>query len=56
MLLGIIEIMAWGVGFIPRSAWGAWHWTLESNKCNQTKEMDVISKYHDLEIIHEQYI
>jgi hypothetical protein len=65
MLLGIIGILAWGVGFIPQSAWvhvekdenlveeiqtsklgyvkplkvawGAWHWTLESNKHNQAK-------------------
>jgi hypothetical protein len=36
-------------------AWGTQHWTLESNKCNQTKEMDVLSKYHDSEIIHGQY-
>jgi hypothetical protein len=28
-------------------AWGAWNWTSKSNKCNWTKEMDVISKYHD---------
>jgi hypothetical protein len=62
MLLGIIGILAWGVGFIPQSAWvhlekdenlvdaiwaskvayakllkvawGAWHWTLKSNKHN----------------------
>ncbi len=72
MLLGIIGIFAWGVGFIPQSAWphlekdenlveairasklayvkplkvawGTWHWTLESNKCNQFKEMDAISQ------------
>jgi hypothetical protein len=25
-------------------AWGTWHWTLESNKCNQFKEMDAISQ------------
>jgi len=84
MLLGIIQILAWGVGFIPQSAWvhlekdenlveaiqtrrltyvkllkvawGAWHWTLESNKCNQAKEMDAISKYHNFKIIHGQYI
>jgi len=37
-------------------AWGTWHWTLESNKCNQAKQMDAISKYHDLKIIHGQYI
>jgi len=37
-------------------AWGVRHWTLESNKCNQTKEMDVISKYHDSKIIHGRYI
>jgi hypothetical protein len=81
MLLGIIGIMEWGVGFIPQSAWvclekdenldktiwasrityvkplkvalGTWNWTLESNKHNQTKEMDAISKYHDFEIIYE---
>jgi hypothetical protein len=84
MLLGIIGILAWGVGFIPQSAWarlekdenlvktirasriayakplklawGAWNWTLESNKHNQVKEMDAISKYHDSEIIHGRYI
>jgi hypothetical protein len=33
-------------------AWGIWNWTLESNKCNQVKEMDAISKYHDSKIIH----
>jgi len=66
MLLGIIGILAWGLGFIPQSAWaclekdenlveiiwankityakllkvawGARHWTLKSNKCNQTKK------------------
>jgi hypothetical protein len=82
--LGIIGIPAWGVGFIPQSAWarlekdknlvetirasrvayakllklvwGARNCTLESNKCNQIKEMDAISKYHDFEIIHGQYI
>jgi hypothetical protein len=32
-------------------AWGAQNWTLESNKHNQVKEMDVISKYHNSEII-----
>jgi hypothetical protein len=37
-------------------AWGAWHWTLKSNKCNLAKEMDAISKYHNFEIIHGQYI
>jgi hypothetical protein len=84
ILSGIIGILAWGVGFIPQSAWvhlkkddnlvgaiwtikvacakflkvtwGVWNWTLESNKCNQTKEMDVISKYHDFEIIHGRYV
>jgi hypothetical protein len=73
--LGIIGILAWGVGFIPQSAWarlekdknlvetiqankvayakplkvawGAWNWTLETNKHNRVKEMDVISKYHN---------
>jgi hypothetical protein len=76
VLLGIIGIPAWGVGFIPQSAWahlekdknlvetiranriayakpfklawGARNWTLESNKSNRVKEMDAISKYHDL--------
>jgi hypothetical protein len=84
MLLGIIGILAWGVGFIPQSAWahlekyenlveairtskhayvkplkvawGTWHWTLKSNKCNQAKEMDAISKYQDFKIIHGRYI
>jgi hypothetical protein len=84
MLLGIIGILAWGVGFIPQNAWahlekdenlveaiqtsklayvkplkvawGTWHWTLESNKRNQAKEMDVISKYHNFKIIHGRYI
>ncbi len=84
ILLGIIGILAWGVGFIPQSAWArlekdknlvqtiqasrianakllklAWgvqNWTLESNKHNRVKEMDVISKYHDYEIIHRWYI
>jgi hypothetical protein len=84
MLLGIIGILAWGVGFIPQSAWahlekdenlveairanrlayvkplkvalGAWHWTLESNKRNLAKEINVISKYHDSKIIHGWYI
>jgi hypothetical protein len=28
-------------------ACGVWNWTLESNKCDQIKEMDAISKYHD---------
>ncbi len=84
ILLGIIGILAWGVGFIPQSAWahlekdenlvetiwaskityakplklawGAWNWTLESNKRNQVKEMDAISKYHNFEIIHGRYI
>jgi hypothetical protein len=37
-------------------AWGIWHWTLKSNKCNQAKKMDVISKYHDFEIISGWYI
>jgi hypothetical protein len=73
--LGIIGILARGVGFIPQSAWahfekdenlfeiiwaskvvyakplkvarGARNWTLESNKRNQAKEMDVVSKYHN---------
>jgi hypothetical protein len=84
ILLGIIGIPTWGVGFIPQSAWaclekdenlvetiwaskvayvkplkvawGARNWTLESNKRNQTKEMDAISKYHNSEIIHGRYI
>jgi hypothetical protein len=84
MLLGIIGILEWGVGFIPQSAWvclekdenlleiiwasrvtyakplkvawGVQNWTLESNKHNQAKEMDVISKYHDSEIIYGWYI
>jgi hypothetical protein len=84
ILLGIIRIPVWGVGFIPQSAWArlekdenlvetiwaskvtyakplkvAWgvrNWTLESNKRNQVKEMDAISKYHDSEIIHGWYI
>ncbi len=84
ILLGIIGILAWGVGFIPQSAWarlekdknlvetiwaskvayakplkvawGTWNWTLESNKRNRVKEMDVISKYHNSEIIHGKYI
>jgi len=84
ILLCIIGILAWGVGFIPQSAWahlekddnhvetiwasrvvyakplklawGAWNWTLESNKRNQVKEMDAISKYHDSKIIHGRYI
>jgi hypothetical protein len=33
-------------------AWGTWNWTLESNKRNQVKEMDAISKYHNSKIIH----
>jgi hypothetical protein len=33
-------------------AWGAQNWTLESNKHNQIKEMDVISKYYNFKIIH----
>jgi hypothetical protein len=37
-------------------AWGTWNWTLESNKCNRAKEMDVISKYHYSEIIHGWYV
>ncbi len=84
ILLGIIGIPTWGMGFIPQSAWArleknenlietirasrvvyakhlkiAWgvrNWTLESNKCNRVKEMDAISKYHNFEIIHGQYI
>jgi hypothetical protein len=74
MLLGIIKIPAWGVGFIPQSAWMCFEKDenliatiqaklhgvldighLESNKHNQTKEMDVISKYHDFEIIQWRY-
>jgi hypothetical protein len=78
--VGIIGIPAWGVRFIPQSAWaclekdnnlveriranivayvkplkvawGAQNWTLESNKRNQIKEMDAISKYHNFKIIH----
>jgi hypothetical protein len=84
IVLSIIGIPAWGVGFIPQSAWAhfeknenlvetiqasriayakplklAWgtkNWILESNKRNQIKEMDAISKYHDSEIIHGWYI
>jgi hypothetical protein len=84
ILLGIIGIPTWGLGFIPQSAWarlekdenlvetirasriayakplklawGAWNWTLESNKRNRIKEMDAISKYHDSKIIHGRYI
>jgi len=84
ILLGIIGIPAWRVGFIPQSAWAclkkdenlvetiqaskvayakplklAWdtrNWTLESNKHNQVKEMDAISKYHDFGVIHGRYI
>ncbi len=84
ILLGIIGILAWGVGFIPQSAWaclekdenvveiirasrvayakplkvaqGVQNWTLESNKHNQTKEIDAISKYHNSEIIRGRYI
>jgi hypothetical protein len=37
-------------------AWGIWHWTLKSNKCNQPKEMGAISKYHNSKIIHGWYI
>jgi hypothetical protein len=37
-------------------AWGVRNWTLEFNKCNRVKEMDVISKYHDSKIIHGWYI
>jgi hypothetical protein len=37
-------------------AWGTRNWTLESNKRNRVKEMDVISKYHDSKIIHGKYI
>ncbi len=37
-------------------AWGVRNWTLESNKHNQVKEMDAISKYQNSEIIHGQYI
>ncbi len=37
-------------------AWGTQDWTLESNKHNQTTEMDAISKYHHFEIIHGQYV
>jgi hypothetical protein len=84
ILLGIIGISAWGVGFISQSAWArlekddnlveviqatifayakplkvAWgvrNWTLESNKHNHAKEMDVICKYYNFEIVHEQYV
>ncbi len=37
-------------------AWGTQNWTLESNKRNQVKKMDAISKYHNFEIIHGWYI
>jgi hypothetical protein len=37
-------------------AWGIWNMTLESKKCNQIKEMDAISKYHNFEIIHRRYV
>jgi len=37
-------------------AWGVQNWTLEFNKRNRVKEMDVISKYHDSKIIHGRYI
>ncbi len=37
-------------------AWGVQNWTLESNKCNQAKEMNAISKYHDSKIIHGRCI
>jgi hypothetical protein len=37
-------------------ACGVRNWTLESNKRNQVKEMDAISKYHDSKIIHGRYI
>jgi len=37
-------------------AWGIQNWTLESNKSNRVKKMDVISKYHNFEIIHGRYI
>jgi hypothetical protein len=37
-------------------AWGAQRWTLKSNKHNQAKEMDAISKYQDSKIIHGWYI
>jgi hypothetical protein len=84
ILLNIIGIPAWGLGFIPQSArarlekvenlveiiwasriayakplkvaWRVRNWTLESNKCNQAKEMDAIFKYHDSKIIHGRYI
>jgi hypothetical protein len=41
---------------LSKVAWGTWHWTLKSNKRNQAKEMDAISKYHDSKIIHGRYI
>jgi hypothetical protein len=37
-------------------AWGIQNWTLQSNKRNRAKEMDVISKYYDSKIIHGWYI
>ncbi len=37
-------------------AWGVQTWTLKSNKPNQAKEMDAISKYNDFKIIHGRYI
>jgi len=37
-------------------AWGIRNWILESNKCNQAKQMDAISKYHESEVIHGWYI
>jgi len=33
-------------------AWGAQNWILESNKHNQTKKMDALSKYHISKIIY----
>ncbi len=36
--------------------WGIWNWTLESNKCNCAKDLDVISKYHNLDFIHGWYV
>jgi hypothetical protein len=37
-------------------AWGVQNWSLESNKCNQIKEMDAIFKSHDSKIIYGYYI
>jgi hypothetical protein len=51
-------IWASGVAYAKhlKLAWGVWNWTLKSNKGNRVKEMDAISKYHNFEIIHGQYI